>query len=242
MPNLYIGTSGFTYSDWRNAFYPKGTPQKQWLAYYAQHYNAVEINATFYRPFSSDVYERWNELTPPGFRFVLKGPKTITHEKILVDVAADITGFISQTAPLGEKLAAVLWQFPASVRADATRDALTAFLPILPKHVRHVFEFRHKSWFTEDTYALLNKHNAGFVVNDSPRLPVADVSTGGILYMRFHGPGKIYDSAYSPHQLHEWADKIAPRLSTCETFIFFNNTMRGLALGNADSLRAYLTS
>lgn len=240
MPDLYIGTSGFTYADWRNAFYPKGTPQKEWLAYYAQHYNAVEINATFYRPFSSSIYTRWNDLTPPEFRFVLKAPKTITHEKVLIDAGEAVEGFLSQTETLGEKLAAILWQFPASVHADTSREALAAFLPTLPKTMRQVFEFRHKSWFSDETYALLDKHKAGLVVNESPRLPSVDVSTGGLLYMRFHGPGKIYDSAYTPHQLREWADRIAPRLDSCETFLFFNNTMHGLALGNASSLSAYL--
>lgn len=240
MPELYLGTSGYTYADWRGTFYPKGVAQKDWLAFYAQHYNAVEINATFYRPFPETVLTRWHDATPDAFRFVLKAPKTITHEKALDGVEGELAQFISSTAGLGGKLAAVLWQFPPKLTKDVLSERLAAFLPTLPGTVKHVFEFRHVSWFAEETYALLNRYHAGIVNNDSPRLPGSDAATDQVLYVRLHGPGKLYDSSYDSEQLRAWADKIAPRLVQYDTFVFFNNTMRGQALANADELRALL--
>src|SRR5689334_6021934 len=114
MPNLYIGTSGYSYKDWRGQFYPQDIPQKEWLTFYAQTYNAVEVNATFYHPFPKSVFTHWREMTPSGFRFVLKGSKVITHEKLLADVKDQLKEFVSSAAGLQVKLVAMLWQFPAS--------------------------------------------------------------------------------------------------------------------------------
>lgn len=243
MPHLYLGTSGYTYQDWRGLFYPKGVAQKDWLAYYAERYSAVEINATFYRPFGTSVLEKWRDSTPDTFRFVLKAPKTITHEKILVDADAELTAFAASARVMGDKLAAVLWQFPASFRGPERQVRLEAFLPILPKDLRHVFEFRHASWFKEDVYALLNAHTAGLVLNDSPQFPKPEavVTTGNLIYLRLHGPGKLYDSVYSHDQLAVWADAIRPQLAERDVFVFFNNTMRGQALENTNTLREMLT-
>jgi uncharacterized protein YecE (DUF72 family) len=242
MPSLYIGTSGYSYQDWRGAFYPKGVAQKDWLAYYAQHYPAVEVNATFYRPFAASVLEKWRDSTPATFRFVLKAPKTITHEKILVDADAELTAFAASARVMGEKCAAVLWQFPASFRGEERQARLAAFLPTLPKDLRHVFEFRHASWFNDAVYALLNAHAAGFVLNDSPQFPKPEtiITTGYMLYLRLHGPGKLYDSLYTPNQLAAWADQIRPHVGVRDVFVFFNNTMRGQGLQNANELREML--
>lgn len=240
MSQLFIGTSGYTYKEWRGSFYPRGVPQKAWLTFYAQRYNAVEVNATFYRSFPPSVYTRWSEMTPRDFRFVLKAPKVITHDKALEAVADDLQSFTVGIRTLGEKLAAVLWQFPAGAKADDLLDRFTQFLTTLPKDMRHVFEFRHKSWFTDDVYALLNQHDAGFVINDSPRIPGQNVITDRLMYVRFHGPGKLYDSRYTSDQLRAWAGKIKPRLAEMDVFVFFNNTMSGDALDNANELRDLL--
>lgn len=241
MANLYIGTSGFTYRDWRGAFYPKGVKREEYLAYYAQHFNAVEINATFYRPFPPHIYERWSSLTPPDFRFVLKGPRTITHDKELADVGADVRDFVNGLAPLGDKCAAVLWQLPPRARAGDLRIPFARFLVNLPTSVRHVFEFRHTSWFTDEMIDIFNDFNVGFVVNDTPRFPTKDITTGDIVYIRFHGPGKLYDSLYSDEQLSTWAERLRPRIRDHESFLFFNNTFAGQAIGNAATLRELLT-
>ena len=241
MGGLYIGTSGYTYAAWRGIFYPKGVAQRTWLSFYAQHFNAVEINATFYRPFPQTVFARWRDMTPTDFRFVLKAPRLITHEKTLHNIEDELRSFLSSIEALDEKLALILWQFPAGQRADDLKERFFEFVSMLPQAPRHVFEFRHASWFADDLYAQLNQHNAGFVINDSPRITSREVNTAGLMYVRFHGPGKLYDSSYSGEELESWAERIRPRLSDNDVYLFFNNTMSGQALENARQMRDLLT-
>lgn len=240
MTPLYIGTSGYTYKDWRGIFYPKGVAQKDWLKFYGQHYNAVEINATFYRPFPEHVFTHWYDSTPDDFRFVLKAPKLITHEKMLVDVEQELEQFVSSSAVLQQKRAAMLWQFPSSMRREALQAQFQQFLTLLPRNIKHVFEFRNASWFNEEIYVLLNQFDAGFVINDSPHFPSQHVNTDHLLYVRLHGPGALYTSSYSVEQLHAWADEIAPHLDHEAIYLFFNNTAGGPALSNAEQLRQLL--
>ena len=240
MGNLYIGTSGYTYKDWRGIFYPKGVAQKNWLSFYAERYNTVEINATFYRPFPKSVYERWRQITPESFRFTLKGPRRITHEKKLVEIDDDLRGFLESASGLQEKLALMLWQFPGSAHADEMLERLTAFLPLLPTTIGQVFELRHASWFDDEVYALLNRHHASFVINDSSRFPAREVITGDLMYVRYHGPGALYASLYSMEQLAVWAEKIKPRLREYDVYLYFNNDYGGRALQNANELRGLL--
>ena len=240
MANLYVGTSGYSYSAWRGQFYPAGVPQKEWLAFYARTYNAVEINATFYRPFAKSVFTHWRDMTPPNFRFVLKGPKVITHEKRLEDVGEELKAFVSSAAALEGKQAATLWQFSAGVKVDDLGGRFAQFLQMLPNDMKQVFEFRHPSWFTKKTYDLLNQFGSGFVINDSPHLKSTEAVTDHIMYVRFHGPDKLYDSLYSDEQLRMWVDKIKPRLSENDCYLFFNNTFAGQGLQNGLQLRDLL--
>lgn len=240
MAELYIGTSGYSYKEWRGQFYPKGVAQKDWLAFYAKHYNAVEVNATFYRPFAESVYAHWGEVTPANFRFVLKGPQVITHEKALENVNEDLESFVSNTAVLGEKLAAMLWQFPASAHSDDLLVKLAHFLRLLPKNTRQVFEFRHISWLTDEVYDLLNVFGAGFVITDVTKFSTRQVVNDHVMYLRFHGPNKLYNSLYTPQQLQVWAETIRPYLGLKDIYVFFNNTMGGQALQNANELRDML--
>jgi uncharacterized protein YecE (DUF72 family) len=239
---LYVGTSGYSYKNWRGQFYPPGVPQKEWLTFYAQHYNAVEINATFYRGFPQSVFIHWREITPPEFRFVLKAPKIITHEKALLEIDSELAQFIVAAQGLQEKLAGVLWQFPASTQASALGEQFVAFLRMLPQDMKHVFEFRHKTWFTSETYALLNQFHAGFVINDTPHFPSCEVITDQVVYVRFHGSDKLYNSLYTKDQLQIWADKIKSYLERYTVYLFFNNTYAGQALGNAKEIRDLLST
>ena len=241
MPHLYIGTSGYTYKDWRGIFYPKGVAQKNWLAYYASQFEAVEINSTFYRPFPKHVFEHWREVTPDSFRFALKAPKLITHEKALVDVDSAVQEFVANSAGLGEKLTAMLWPFPSSEHRDTFAERFAQFLPQLPKSIKHFFEFRHVSWFDDAIYALLNQHDAGIVINDSTRFPKREVVTDHVMYVRFHGPDQLYASAYSGYQLDNWAQKIGRYTDQEDVYLFFNNTAGGHALANAKLMRELLT-
>ncbi len=243
MGKLLIGTSGYNYKDWRGIFYPKGVAQKNWMTFYAERYDTVEINATFYRPFPVHVYESWHERTPDSFRFTLKGPRLITHEKKLLDVADELKAFVDSTRGLKDKLDVMLWQFSPGTKADSDnmKERFVEFLDRLPKDVRQAVEFRHASWFTDEIYDRLNHHHVGFVINDSSRWPAREVVTGDFMYARFHGPGKLYASSYSAEQLQAWADKITPRLKHQDVYAYFNNDYGGRALRNADTLKALLT-
>ena len=237
MGTLSIGTSGFNYNDWKDLFYPKRLPQKLWLAYYAQHYDTVEINATFYRYFARTVFARWRDETSPTFQFILKGPKEITHVKRLQGIDNDLSRFIDSVQDLKPKLSSLLWQFPYSFKYNnETKENLDAFLQKLAPDTRQAIEFRHKSWFNEDIYALLNRYNAGCVINDSSRFPAVEIVTGNFVYIRFHGPDQLYASAYSLEALKVWANKIKAWLTQFDVYGYFNNDYGGRAIQNSVEL------
>jgi uncharacterized protein YecE (DUF72 family) len=242
MRNYFIGTSGYNYKDWKEIFYPKGLSQKKWLAYYAQTYNTVEINATFYRYFAPTVFARWRDETPDDFRFTIKGPREISHIKRLNDIDDELARFLDSIQPLQSKLALLLWQFPPSFKYDAddVKENFTRFIKRLPQTIKHVVEFRHQSWFNAELYALLNTHNVGFVMNDSSRFQAAEMVTGDFAYIRFHGPTKLYASLYSIEELEVWAKKILSWLKQHDVYIYFNNDYGGRALQNSMELRKLL--
>jgi uncharacterized protein YecE (DUF72 family) len=243
MGKCFIGTSGYSYKDWKEIFYPKGLSQKQWLAYYAQHFDTVEINATFYRYFARTVFARWRDETPDAFRFTLKGPRDITHTKRLHDIDADLSRFLDSIEDLQPKLAMLLWQFPPSFKYDTenSREKLEQFIRQLPPAIQQVVEFRHKSWFNDEVYTLLVHHAVGFVINDSSRFPAAEVVTGKVGYIRFHGPTRLYASLYSLEALRIWAQKIQGWLKQYDLYVYFNNDYGGRAIQNSRELKNLLT-
>jgi uncharacterized protein YecE (DUF72 family) len=239
---FFLGTSGFNYKDWKEIFYPKGLAQNKWLAFYAKHYDTVEINAAFYRYFPSSVFARWRDETPEIFRFALKGPRTITHVKRLNEINDDLDQFFNSSRVLGSKLAVVLWQFPFSFKYESEEALakITSFLQQLPSMTKHVVEFRHNSWFKDDVYALLDTHGTGFVINDSSRFPAVEIVTGNVVYIRFHGPTKLYASSYSTQNLQTWAKKIKAWLQRYDVYSYFNNDYGGRAIANSVELRGLI--
>ena len=165
MKTVHVGCSGWVYPHWRERLYPKGLPQRQWLAYYAEHFDTVEINNTFYRLPSPSAVEGWMEQSPPGFVFAVKASRYLSHVKRLKTLDPYLKRFYEPLEPLNrsEKLGALLWQFPQNFHRNIERlsDALQA----LPRG-RHAFEFRHDSWFTDETYELLREHGAALVIGD----------------------------------------------------------------------------
>ena len=237
MSYWFIGTSGFNYKHWKELFYPKGVTQKKWLAYYAQRYNTVEINATFYRYFARTVFARWRDETPNSFRFTLKGPREITHYKRLLNIDDELSRFLDSIQDLQSKLSILLWQFPYSFKHDAQTEAtLNAFLQRLPQDIKQVIEFRNKSWFNESVYAALNEHKTGFVINDLSRFPATEQVTGNVVYVRFHGPAQLYASPYSTKALTEWAKKIQDWLTQYDVYAYFNNDFGSHAIHNSVEL------
>jgi uncharacterized protein YecE (DUF72 family) len=242
MRRALIGTSGYNYRDWKGKFYPEKLPQKGWLSFYAKHFSTVEINATFYGSFKRTTFEKWASQTPHDFAFTLKGTRFLTHIKRLKDPEEPIDRFFSEAKGLGEKFNCCLWQFPKNFTyKDETAERLRYFLKLLPIDVRQVFEFRNTSWFRDEVFRLLNTHHAGFVMNDSSVYPENAMVTDSIVYIRFHGPGKLYASSYTDEQLQEWADKIRGYLKRYDVYCYFNNDYGARAIVDSEKLQHYVT-
>jgi len=182
---FFIGTSGWSYDGWRGDFYPGGLPKARWFDFYAQHFNAVEVNATFYRTFKDETYRKWRDQALAGFRYALKAPRLITHRKMLMDVSDEIRIFAESAHILGETLGMILMQLAPGMPLDLPRlrAALSAFLDTSEVAV----EFRHERWDSAETINLLREMRATWVCADSPKNPLRERLTGKNAYVRLHG-------------------------------------------------------
>jgi uncharacterized protein YecE (DUF72 family) len=249
---ILLGTSGFSYEDWRGYFYPEGLPKREMLAYYAGRFPTVEVNATYYAMPSAATFEQMSRKVPDEFRFVVKANKEMTHTESLQPEA--FSQFRAALVPLLERgnLGCVLAQFPWSFRqSEVAREYLRRFreqIGVVPT----VVEFRNAEWLRDETFLLLQQLGMGFCCVDEPRLkglmPPVVASTSPIGYVRFHGrnaqkwwrheqPYERYDYLYTQEELAEWAPKIE-RLAeeTEQTYVFFNNHYQGKAGHNARML------
>jgi uncharacterized protein YecE (DUF72 family) len=233
--DIRIGTSGWTYPEWRDAFYPKGLPQRRELEHLAARVNSVEVNGTFYALRRPADYRSWAARTPDDFVLAVKGPKLITHTKRLRDVGDDLAEFFaSGVHELGAKLGPVLWQLPPSLPFD--HDRVAAFLDLLPP-LRHAVEVRHPSFLRPEFFDLLRSHNAAAVIADAAgRFPVVDELTADFVYVRLHGATELYASDYGPAELDHWAAEVRTWARDRDVFVYFDNTMGGAAPYNAISL------
>jgi uncharacterized protein YecE (DUF72 family) len=240
--NIYLGTSGFSYKHWQGCFYPLKIPAREWLAYYSTQFNSVELNVTFYRLPQKTVFTRWHAETPEDFRFMLKGSRFITHIKKLASCEQALTELVNRASELKQKLIAILWQLPPSLKADEER--LGFFLKLLKKKAsryQHCFEFRNLSWFKPNIYELLKKYKSTLCIADSPSFPGEELLTSRIGYVRFHGGKRLYSSDYSREELWEWAAKLNTWFPALDTLLaFFNNDAEGFAVNNARTLRELL--
>lgn len=234
----YIGTSGWTYPGWRHGFYA-GVPQRRWLAYCAEHFTGIEVNATFYRRLKAETIARWREITPPGFAFAVKGHRLITHIRRLKDIAEPLAEARQGLKPLGDKLAAVLWQLPPSLKKDLT--LLAGFGAALAEwpDTRHVIEFRHRSWFDDASLTVLAEHGLANCISDAPRWPMWEAVTARLAYVRLHGHERLYASAYGEAGLRPWAAKARGWLAEGITVhVYFDNDAEGAAPYDAMTLLA----
>ncbi len=194
----YIGTSGWNYDAWKAGFY-RGVPRRQWLAYCATRFTALEVNATFYRLPSHATFRRWREATPPGFRFAIKGHRYLTHNKKLADPLPAIRRERARAGGLGEKLAAVVWQLPEHFHKHLER--LEGFARALARgwaEVRHAVEFRHPSWFDPEVAACLAQYGIANCQSDAADWPRWDAVTTDMVYVRLHGREVTYASPAIP--------------------------------------------
>jgi uncharacterized protein YecE (DUF72 family) len=228
---IRIGCSGWNYAHWRNGvFYPPRLASREWLGFYAEHFDTVEVNATFYRLPTPDVVARWVHGTPPGFLFSVKASRYLTHVKRLADLPEHLGTLLTRLAPLvrSPKLGPVLWQLPPNFpRSD---ERLEHALSNLPRG-RHAFEFRHPTWFVNDTYDALRRAGVALVIGDDPRRPFQTRElTASFTFLRFHHGGG--DGNYSHQQLSDWAQRIEEWRDQVDVYAYFNNDWSGFAVEN----------
>jgi uncharacterized protein YecE (DUF72 family) len=231
---IRIGCSGWSYEDWRGPVYPADEPEARWLELYAEWFDTVELNASFYRLPTRKAAARWATATPPGFCFAVKASRYLTHVKRLRELPPGLERFYERIEPLREarKLGPVLWQLPPRFRRDDER--LAAALDALPPG-RHAFEFRDETWFAADVYALLRAHDVALVVADrAPRKPSPWADTAGWAYLRFHR-GRARGGDYGRRALETWAKRISSARG--DVFAYFNNDWEGFAVADARLLK-----
>jgi uncharacterized protein YecE (DUF72 family) len=234
---IHVGCSGWVYRHWRGSFYPEGLPQKRWFHRYAEEFDTVEINASFYRLPLATTFEGWREKAPHGFRYAVKVNRFITHMKKLLECDEAVGRFIELARLLGDKLGPLLFQLPPSLHKDFER--LDAFLDRLPKDIEQVVEFRHNSWYDEDVLALLDRHGVGFVCHDLRGLLSPRWASGRTAYVRFHGTSGRYHGRYSDETLLAWSDwLIEQRKEGRSCWCYFNNDIHGHAIEDARTLKA----
>ena len=236
---VHVGCSGWVYRHWKGDFYPADLPQKRWFEHYAQAFDTVEINASFYRVPLESTFDGWREKAPVGFRYAVKANRFMTHMKKLLDCEQPLGEFIDLARRLGPTLGPILYQLPPSLHKDLPR--LDAFLERLPDDVEHVVEFRHRSWYDEDALALLDKHDVGFVTHDLVGLVSPRWASGRTAYVRFHGTGGKYRGRYSEEAMADWADWLVEQGQTGRSaWAYFNNDIGGDAIKDARTLKRLL--
>jgi uncharacterized protein YecE (DUF72 family) len=232
MDRVHVGTSGWQYRDWRGTFYPDRLPQREWLPYFAERFETVEVNNSFYRLPERSTFERWREQTPAGFIVTVKASRFITHLRRLKDTQDPVKLFWERATGLGKRLGPVLFQLPPRFRAEPER--LRAFLEVLPKALRPAFEFRDVSWLTDDVFGILDERKAALVWPDRPGTRAELPVVGGWLYVRFH-QGQRSGPDYRRDKLRRWASRIAAT-DVREAFVYFNNDPTGAAIRDARTL------
>ncbi|HTL54310.1 MAG TPA: DUF72 domain-containing protein [Candidatus Limnocylindrales bacterium] len=217
--NLYVGTSGYSYKEWKGTFYPQDLPEKQMLHFYGERFRAVEINNTFYRMPKPSVLEGWAAEVPADFKFVLKASQRITHFQRLKDTDNSVAYLLKVATALKHRLGPLLFQLPPYLKKDAPR--LRDFLKLLPAEPRSAFEFRHQSWFDAEVFDLLREHQAVLCIAEAENdLDIPFVSTADWGYLRLRRPD------YGDTDLRAWAQRVREQ-KWREVFIFFKHEDEG---------------
>lgn len=285
MGRIRIGVSGWDYPHWRSDFYPKGLPRTNELGYAAKVFGSIEINGTFYSLKSPATFRSWYEAAPTGFRYAVNGSRFITHNKKLGHVDGALANFLaSGLLELKEKLGPILWQVPGNLRFDAER--VEGFLSLLPRdtvalgtlaerhdgripnasltpdrnrRVRHVLEPRHPSWLVPELSGIARRHGVALAFSHAADWPYTEEVTAGFVYIRLHGPDRLYDSAYGEEGLAAWADRLKawrrggeprdavritdhppPRRRSRDVYVYFDNDGHGHAPREARRLAELL--
>jgi uncharacterized protein YecE (DUF72 family) len=234
----YIGCSGYYYREWKGQFYPAGLPSTKWLGYYAEHFNTIEINATFYRMPTVKSLGIWYDGTPDDFAFTVKAPKLFTHFRRMKGILEEQSRFYDTVfTALQDKLRCVLYQFPATMQY--TEPMLEAIMSLSNTPVLHAIEFRHPSWWQQDVYHALHAAGLVFVNVSLPGLDDIFAPAGDTDYLRFHGKPVLYKSGYGAEGLAPWVRAIQADPPQ-QLIAYFNNTWFGEAIHDARIFRSML--
>jgi len=218
---VIVGTSGYSYKEWKGTFYPADLPAAKMLPFYAGHFGSVEINNTFYRMPEEKTLTKWASEVPDDFTFVLKAPQRITHQKRLSGVEADVRQFLDVSKVLGPKLGPLLFQLPPYQGKDTPK--LRAFLSLIPPETRVALEVRHDSWLAHDVYDALREHDAALCLSDTDEVAEADallVPTASWGYLR------LRRTEYPGDMLTEWARRVEAQ-PWSDTYVFFKHEDEG---------------
>ncbi len=229
---LMIGTSGWQYRDWRGSFYPSDLPQARWLEHYAACFRTVEVNNAFYRLPEPKTFAAWAARTPDDFVVAVKASRYLTHIRRLKEPEEAVARFADHARHLGSKLGPVLLQLPPNL--EAVPDRLDRALSLFPPGWRLAVEFRHPSWFTDETRELLTRHGAALCLADSPRRTTPLWRTAPWTFLRFHEGRARPHPCYGRAALTTWAGRLADMVSADEdAYVFFNNDTHACALRDA---------
>jgi uncharacterized protein YecE (DUF72 family) len=236
--SVRIGTSGWSYDHWNGVLYPPGTPARDRLGVYTEHFDTVELNASFYRWPREATFASWNRRLPPGFQLTVKAPRGLTHAKRLYAPEVWVERICRSWHALCDRRGMLLVQLhPAHERDDVRLDY---FLAQLPDWVRVAVEFRHPSWVDDEVFRLLEHHHAAYVVMSGAGLPCVLRATTGTVYVRLHGPdpSHLYGGSYADDDLRWWAERIGEwDAQGRDVYAYFNNDGGGNAVRNAWTLR-----
>jgi uncharacterized protein YecE (DUF72 family) len=212
---LYVGTSGYSYKEWKGSFYPEDMSTDEMLRYYGERFDAVEINNTFFRMPKPEVLEAWAAEVPANFKFVLKASRGITHMKRLKNAGNSVAYLLKMIEGMKQRIGALLFQLPPNMKKDVPR--LREFLALLPKDRRAAFEFRHQSWFEDDVFDALREHKAALCIAEAEDdLDIPFVATADFGYLRLRMPD------YTDAQLKTWHKRVKDQ-DWSDAFVFFKH-------------------
>jgi uncharacterized protein YecE (DUF72 family) len=234
---IRIGCSGWNYRHWRGAFYPEKLPVKRWFDHYAETFDTVELNTSFYHLPKPETFVKWKDQAPAGFRYAVKASRFITHAKKLKECEEPLDLFLSRARGLGEAMGPVLYQLPP--RWAFNRERIEAFLALLPLDLVHVFEFREASWMAEEVIRLLGERGVSYCTHDMPGMDVPRHAVGPVAYVRFHGFAGKYWGRYPDEVLIGWAGWMVDQARQGrDVWAYFNNDIHADAIADALTLRA----
>jgi len=232
---ILVGTSGYNYPEWKGSFYPADLPAAKMLPYYASKFPTVEINYTFYRMPTPKLIAGWRAQVPPEFRFTLKAPKRITHDKRLrpAEVTESVNGFITAASELGPQMAALLFQLPPNFKKDV--GLLKEFLALLPPKTTAAFEFRNASWLEDDVFVALRARNIALCFADSETRETPLVHTADYAYFR------LRDEGYGDADIAKWTEAAKHAGATAkDVFVYFKHEDEGKGAAFGQQMMALL--